>query len=838
MIKTSKGLLLLGMIWLAGAICDRLWFALDNGVPAWDQADYINGSILYWQALQSPEWLNGDWWRNVWLLSSKIPPLTYILTVPFFNLFGVSVDAATLVMQVFSAMLLVGVYGLGVILFNVSVALWAAGLCLLMPGLYYYRLEFLLDFPLTAIVSFSFCLLTLWYFPKAKIESRQSWITALFFGLSFGLALMVKQTALFFLFLPVLWAGISLIIRRLWLKLAQLIVSLLGSLVILWPWYRTNWLLMLTSGKRATIDSALIEGDPSLGSIDAWTYYGKVFPYFLSWPLLLVPIVGFLMFWIYWQGRKNQDLSPSFDPPYPPSKGGQIGKFKVMDSKWIWLGIFLIGGYLFSSLNINKDARYILPLYPVFSLILAVGLLSWRGRWKHFIRWGTIAIATLLMLFNIFPLGGEAIDNFLSPKMQHHPYLGKPWPNGEVISEIVETSPYLRSTLGVLPSTPELNQHTFSFYGGQVNRQVVGRQVGVKQQQVEQDARSLDWFVTKTGDQGSVPEAQTSIVKRVEQGSDFQLHKRWQLADQSILSLYHRTEPAVEVKPFSQLRKQVQLEKIIVPQKAPLGQPIPVTYTWTGSWNQLKSGILILNWQQKNSDAKWLHDHGVGMGTLYSNPIKAEQLNQSFQVIERTAMLADQNLPPGEYTLKATYLNRDTGETYPITMSPVTITLDPNAKATPAPELDLVTQLRLATTNLSQGVKGLEPIFKLTGRINQYDATQDYVKQADKALSYRLKEERNIQWVYGVAISRVLQQDVERAIAAFKEIIQLDPNNPYHYAYLAFVYLYDWQPHQAQRELTIALKLNSNIPELKTLNGVAALMQGNIFQAWQDLKNI
>ncbi|ACK73098.1 glycosyl transferase family 39 [Gloeothece citriformis PCC 7424] len=828
MIKASKGLLILGIIGLIGAICDRLWFALDNSIPAWDQADYLNGSIVYWQALQSPQWFNGEWWRNLWLLSPKIPPLTYLLTVPFFNFFGVSVDTATLVMQVFSVLLLVGVYGLGVVLFNVSVGLWAAGLCLLMPGLYYYRLEFLLDFPLTAIVTFSFYLLTLWYFYQDNLNSRQSWLRAIGFGISFGLALMVKQTALFFLILPILWAGIALIMGRLWIKLAQLLLSLSLSVAIIWPWSRTNWLLMLTSGKRATIDSALIEGDPSLASLDAWTYYARIFPYFLSWPLLLVPIVGFLMGVIYWQGRK--DLSPN---PSPTSRG----EFNVIDSKWIWLSIFIIGGYLLSSLNINKDARYILPLYPVFSLVLAVGLLSWRGRWQKLIRWGTIALATLLMLVNIFPLKGEVIADFLSPKMAHHPYLGEPWPNSEVISEIVKTTPYLRTTLGVLPSTPELNQHTFSFYGGKVNRQVVGRQVGVKTQQIEQDARSLDWFITKTDDQGSIPEAQPLIVKRVEQGADFQLQKQWTLPDQSTLSLYHRTQPTVEVNPFSSPKNQVQLAEIIVPERVPPGQPIPVTYTWVGAWSQLKSGIVILTWKHKNSDAQWIQDHGIGMGALFSNSVQKDQLNQSYEVIERTAMLPDKNLPPGEYNLTATYLNRDTGETYPIAVSPITITLDPKANPIPAPELDLVTQLRLATTQLDQGIKGLEPVFTLTGRINQYDATQDYVKVTDQALSYRLKQENDIKWAYGMAISRVLQQDIDGAIAAFKTILELNPNNPYHYAYLAFVYLYDWQPHPAQQELTTALKLNPHIPELKTLHGVAALMQGNIIQAWHDLKS-
>lgn len=202
-------------------------------------------------------------------------------------------------------------------------------------------------------------------------------------------------------------------------------------------------------------------------------------------------------------------------------------------------------------------------------------------------------------------------------------------------------------------------------------------------------------------------------------------------------------------------------------------------------------------------------------------------------------MLPNGNIQSGNYTLTATYLNRQTGETYPIAVPPITLAIDPTASPIPAPELDLITQLRVAAADIGQGIKGIEPIFALTGRINQYDATQDYVRQTEQTLSYRLKQSENrsekLKMAYGVAISRVLQQDVEGAISAIQNMIQFDANNPYHYAYLAFVYLYDWRPHEADKALRSALKLDPNIPELKILSGVAALMQGNLWKAWNLL---
>ena len=844
---------ILGVIWLIGVISDRFWLALDRSVPAWDQADYLNGVLNYWNALQQPEWFNLDWWRSFWLLSNKIPPLHYILTTPVLNSFGTTADAAMVVMILYSVILLTSVYGLGAILFNPTIGLWAAGICQLLPGLYYYRLEFLLDYPLTAMVTASFWLLTVWNIDRLVGMVREpslppfaptrfnryhcrGWIYSLLFGVSLGLALMLKQTALFFLFLPILWVLGSSVKNRQWLYLTQLISSGAIAILICFPWYRTNWLLILTSGKRATIDSAIAEGDPALNTLHAWTYYSSVLPYLLSWCLLLVPLVGLILFALF-KNKKKRPLSLS---PHSPISS----KFK-----WTWLAIFLLGGYLLSSLNINKDARYILPLLPVLSVILALGLLSWHSYRQRYVRWGTIILAVVLMWLNIFPLGGDWLTAKLSPRVQNYPYTGKPFPHQDVVAEIIKTSPYLRSTLGVLPSTPEINQHNFSFYGGQYNFQVAGRQVGVRQEEVEQDARSLDWFITKTGDQGSIPEAQKAIVKLVEEEGDFTLHKSWQLPDNSDLRLYHRLEPLVEVKSSQQSLANVSLQNIIVPQVAPPGIPIPVTYEWTGSWSKLRSSLILLTWQQVNKNTKvtpkshitntsslWLHDHSIGMGAL--DVSKNEIPNTGLEVIERTAMLPPANTLPGKYRLSAQYLDRISGETYPLDIPKVEIAIDPTAKSLPAPELDLVTQLRTIAPTMGQGITGLDPIFVQTARINQYDAKQDYLTQTELALSYRLQQtnisqQQKLDWSYAVGLAQVLQQDVEGAIATFQKVIQLDSNNPFNYAYLAFVYLYDWQPKSAEKALNQAIALKPDSEEIQILSGVAALMQGNLIKAWQ-----
>ncbi|MEG5028377.1 phospholipid carrier-dependent glycosyltransferase [Microcoleus sp. AT8-B1] len=879
----GKSLLVLGIIWLLGAISDRLWFAFDRSVPAWDQADYLTSTLKYLQALQHPQWLSGEWWTNFWLLSTKIPPLAYILTVPFLQVFGTGGDRATLVHLLFSAILLASVYNLGVQLFNRQVGLWAAAICVLLPGLYGLRLQFLLDYPLTAAITLAFYCLTMWKASEGKKEegssatdfitdvtdvtdrtqleeptkkkykfspspnlplSPSSFFWAIAFGISLGLSILVKHTTVLFLFTPIVWLAVGAVRQKAWGRLAQLAGSLLLSAAVFGPWAKTNWLLILTGGKRATVDSAIAEGDPALNTIDAWIYYGQRLPEQISWPLLLIPLVGLILYW-----RRRQDSSSIF----------YLNSCR-------WLAVFWVGAYLINSLNINKDDRYGIPYLPVLSIFLAYCLTLWPSRWGRQIRWGTISLAILAMLFHMWPLGGafgHSLVQIISPGNSSYPYLGKEWPHREVIAEIIDREPYLQSTLGVLPSTPEINQHNLNFYGALANFQVYGRQVGTNLKDVPQDVRSLSWFVTKTGPQGSIRErikqAQNAAVNAIEKGDKFELDKTWILPDYTNLNLYRKRVQPVEIQPLNEGRSQVQLDRVTVGGKAVPGVALSVTYTWSGPWQQLQSGLVLVTWENQQSGDippgqtfRILHDRAIGQATLHPGMLEADKFAVGFRVVDRTAMLPPANIAPGTYNLQATYLNRKTGETYPINVPAVSVKieaepLDMRSQAEPGnennedntdkPELDLVTQLRAMAVNLPKGLPGLEPVFEQIGRINQYDPIQDYTVQAEQALEYRLKQEpNNLELAYALAFSRVLQQNVQSAIAALEKVTQLDSQNPYAYAYLAFVHLYGWHPQAAQTALKPALALNSNLPEIRVLNGVAELMQGNLLQAWQDLQ--
>jgi len=855
-----KGLPILGLIWLTGAVIDRVWFAIDQSVPGWDQANYLTGALNYWRVLQSPEWFSQDWWATFWTLSSKIPPLVYISTTPFLAIFGAGVEQSTIVNLFYGAILLGSVYGLGARLFDVQVGLWATVLCLLFPELYKIRLDFLIDYPLVAMITLSVFTLTMWAISdRASILSDQrsvksendsdfrsftppwirSWLWSVAFGVSFGLSLLTKQTTLLFLTVPIIWLFVTFLWQKAWIKLIQLLLSLATALSICLPWYRINWLLILTSGKRATIDSAIAEGDPPLTTIDAWIFYLKLLPSLVSYPLLLLGLVGLVLYWkrsvirgewFVSSGRLRQKI----DYGGLRKKGYRQATYRNWWRSLRWLAIFLIGGYLLSSLNVNKDDRYITPLLPVFAVLLAQGLVLFPDRLRGF-RWGAVGLSTLLMVLSLMPI--EWVPKALSSHDSHRAMLAEDWHHADVISEVIRTDPYLITTLGVLPSLSSFNQHNLNYFGALRNFQVYGRQVGTTLKQVEQDARSLSWFVTKSGDQGSIRQAaaQTALMRTIVQDPDLQLKKTWTLPDQGTLDLYRRQVPTVQVQSLGAHGQPVRLEQVRVPNQAAPGKPLPVTYRWSGSWQQLRSGVVLLTWSRADSGAenRWLHDHAIALGML--QPGAAEDTAQ-FQIVERLAMLPPANAT-GIYTLAATYLNQQTGETYRIPVPEVRLKIDAQAIAIPNASIDRVTRLRSLSAMMPRGISSLSNIFEQISRINQYDPTQNYVIQARQASDYRLQQEpNNLAFAYNLALADVLSRKVNRAIAAFQRVTQLDSKNPHAYAYLAFVNLYDFRPKAAQTALQSALALNSNLPELHVLNGVAALMQGNVVQAWQEVK--
>lgn len=799
---------ILGLLWFGATTIDLSWLILDHSPPAWDQGEHLTRALHYWNHLRTAEWFSGSWWQNLWELSPGYRgPFVYLLTVPLFTILGRGFVQAALVNSLLTGPLMGMTYLLGQHLFDRRTGLLAAASCLFLPSLVLLRTDYLIDYGLCCCVLATFLCLTYWY----RI-SKYRWFTAMGIGLTLGATLLAKPTGLLFFIIPFAWLIGRHLWKREWISLAQLALALALAGILIFPWVQTNWLTILTNSSRSSVTwvpAGVIPGN----RWSAWSYYARTLPFMLSKPLLYIPLGA-------WVGY---GLVQGLGRFFPWIKRTIRVSLSPNPTAWGWLLGFIGGSYAILSLLKNKDPRHILPYAPMVMVALMRGFTLWRRPLVEGLSLVTLGIATVITAGSLFPLP------LPQGPFQHRPNLNERWPHAEVIQKIVETDPYVQSTLGVLPNTATLNPMNFSFYGALEEFRVAGREIGFTPDAIASDRDALTWYVTKTGEGGpknSPNEAKADVAQQLEESLDIRVEQEWPLPDGSQLSLLRRKVRPVRVYPYNQDLESIKLDSVEVPPTAPPGSTIPVTYRTVGPWDKLQQGILLLTWQPLDSQyGQWIHDHGLGAGHLYTGLTPPEPA-AGFKVEEYLAMAIPADAR-GRYQLKAQYLDRQTGETIDLAAPSVTVQVKPENATPPAPTLDLNTRLRQLSEELALGE--IDALFSKVGYMNQYDPDQDYLEQTEQAMTARLATQPDqLDWQYAKLLAQVLQQKGNDAIATAEAITELIPDEPYAWAYLGFLNLYQFKPGPANRALEQAAKLNPDLPNLKLLQGVAAVYRFNL----------
>jgi len=85
---------LFALLWLISSGLDRLWLHLNQRLPAWDQADYLNSALDHGRALGLIQ--GGSWqgWQALLDLSPKIPPLASLVDGSMIAIAGDAPDQA------------------------------------------------------------------------------------------------------------------------------------------------------------------------------------------------------------------------------------------------------------------------------------------------------------------------------------------------------------------------------------------------------------------------------------------------------------------------------------------------------------------------------------------------------------------------------------------------------------------------------------------------------------------------------------------------------------------------------------------------------------------------
>ena len=786
---------------LIGITLEILWLSLDRSLPSWDQAAHLTNALIFQKIINQIQIFSADWWHDLWAGSpSYRAPFIYILTVPFLNIFGKSFNSGVLVNLLFIPILTFSTYFLGKRAFDRYVGLWAAGLCLMFPALLAFQLDYLLDYGIVAITTLTFLVLTLW---KDAITKPESWRWSLLFSILFGCLMLTKPTGFLFLVVPGIFLLGSFVKQRNLLGLFQSGLALFIAWWICGGWYRQNWLTIITSAIAANA-MGKGEGDPSGTTIEGWLYYIKLLPELISTPILIVSI-GCAILLLLKRSQSNNTIN-----------------WKQIN----WLLLYFVGAYALCSLATNKDGRFISPLLPILSIFIAASLNSFKTIWFRRLKWFAVGLNGLLLLLHMFPIPGTDSLRSMTQIGYIYPHMLQAQPelsNQELIKEIISDQPYLRSNIGSMVSSPEINFENLDFYGQANDFQVYAREFNntdkAEQQLIEKDLKAFTWYALKTGDIGKIDKKLLQIVER---DPNLQLQKTWKTRDDSILKLYRRKELPILVEPINEAIKNVRLDKVIISPTS--GASIDTTYQLSGDRDLLKDGILILSWQSQGR--AWNHDRGIGLGELYfehtNHPI--------FRITEHSAMLPPVKLPLETYQLTATYLNRRTGSTFPLAVPKIEI----RSTQVRHNQLDPIAQLHRLGSLFAQGKT--DPVFSEIAILNQYDPIQDYLAQAQQAIKYRIEHgDQNLELKYTLALTQALQRQIDPLLDNLTQVVKQDPQNPSAWTYLGVVRLYNWQPQAAEIVFKKAEALPSPPQALSTLKIVSALFRFDLPQLWQRL---
>ena len=492
------------MIWLLATAVDRLWWMQQTGVPAWDQADYLNSALDHGRALGLLP--GGGWngWSALLDLSPKIPPLASLVNGTVMAVSGDAPADAAWSLSLWHGLLLLAVAGWGYRLRGEGLALLACLLTALTPALLDLRTDYVLEMPLAAMVTLALWRLAVWCDPSTGGRWGQvCWATVAALA-----AVLVKQSALLALAPAGLWAAwIALRRRGVWRRQA-LVLPLLGSAMVL-PWLRHNWITSLGGTNRAVFESAAREGDPGLLSLEGWLWYPRLLPEQLGLVLLVVGVSGLVLWWVQRSRTSGDD--------------GWC---------WSWLVINLLAAWLLTSLSPNKGDRYIAPLLPALLLLLSRGwwqwglwLRQWRPRWTS-------------------PLLGIGLLACVPAGWSHQWERLQDRPRGPLQALVqaaggADPAAELRTVI-VVPSTPDLNQHNVSFYGRRGGGRLVGRQLGGSRRDRAPVLARAEWVVLSEGDQGSVRKAARKLDRAVRSSGVFEQVQRFPRPKGGSYSLWRR----------------------------------------------------------------------------------------------------------------------------------------------------------------------------------------------------------------------------------------------------------------------------------------------------------
>ncbi len=582
--------------------------------------------------------------------------------------------------------------------------------------------------------------------------------------------LLTKWTGVLFLLPPLLAVPVGVRIR--WpVRLAHLGIGLGVMLLLCWPWYGANWLFVLSNG-WAYAETAHYYITCPAGSLCWWTAYLRLLPLQMGPLLCPLPLLSL------WGSPSRREAR-------------------------LW-GLYGLG-YLLYTLVAIKDVRFTLPLLPLLALLSAGGLAKlWRDLGE---RWGQRALrqgaAISLALGSLALLNlGQPLTPGVAPlwKGIQMVWQGQ-YPQQELTRWIGSLlQPGLTTTLGVLPNTELISSETLSYLAALQRWPITFRGAG-QTPWPELELALLDGFVDAAGEQGIVgpyASAKEQIRQRLDKSPKWQ-QEQFDLPAVGRLSTYFPAKPRVVLQKLPAPAETVELLELqLLPE-----EEIPTwQLRWQGPAQELAQTLVWARLEDPQGQVLAKRAWVVGQNRLLPYAPSSWQVEEILawpEVAAKAGILRLEWQPPQGRRRSSSqpWKGSQGGEGgSPILPGDPLFPLRQAAKAAGRGDLEVLSLFLNAWTTLQYPTFLTDPDRVLTRQLLEgeyhWAATQG-------------QREQQIQSHYELGLLEVALLRPQAAQRHFQQIVELDPQDAWARAYLAFLrvfFTHDFQGLQGlQQEL-------------------------------------
>ena len=697
--------------------------------------------------------------------------------------------------HIFNTICIISIFELGKLIKDSKTGFWAATFFTFSPFIIKERTDYLIDLSLTSFTILYILFLTKWYLSKKEIS-----IYSFLSGINFAFIFLTRPTGVVIFILP----NIILFLKKFKKKvskkrfLLESFIFFFTFILLIFPWLSRHWVTIISSTLNAFKWGINYQEGLDYNTLEGWLFYLNKLPDIFG-------IINFILILIIlFSSIVNINNLKNL-----------LNKFR--SKELIWLSVISLNFYIVVSFMSTKDIRFLMPIYPVICIYLSLifnylTLFFFRNNLKIMIMTFSLSLSMIIQINNYKNISVLKNNSFLES-----------WPHKQIIREIEKQSPYNISTLAILPDTKEINTFNLEAEAVRQGERVAIRQVVSNKESYKDDLRYFDWFLIKTDDQGVMTsESKLLLQNYILKNPSFIVHKEWRLKDKSKVSLYKRKVLSSHIQEsICSSEPSIFLKEI--------DNGIKLKLISTGEI--ISSSNLLIDFTSEN--LKLNENISIAQG-LINNSLD----NSKCYVVTQDLPFEKNKFKKESKIFFSPKILDNSGQIITITTKKNYINFS-NNEISNLDNILMGNKIR-EVHNLGQYLKKgeFENLFNLVGILNQSDPKQRYLENSEKIYQQRYEETKNLDHLYSVLISQILQKKVKNAEATIDRILNFDFANGNTYLTKSIIKIYLIKPKEAQEVINKAKIYNissESKPILDILEGVVKIMNFKFLDAYQIL---